>query len=240
MCLFKLYIFRSPGFCAVVHDLSYTELSDSHDGLFYREFISWFTPKQGKVILQQKTLTENKLLTFSHCWCVLILRELQACERPRAHFVPGRSHQCTAWLVNIQTKAFSRNLKRDTNYHCEQTLWDSVMKIKVLQMQPSDVTYDIIWRSYVSVQVAHNVCVLRSYGVRFYWCNFHSELHLFRCKREPISGSKYPMHVFFNYEILFTGPQICCLCLWVSVHERGDCRAVKMSPKHYKETKFWW
>ena len=30
------------------------------------------------------------------------------------------------------------------------------------------------------------------------------------------------MHVFFNYEILFTGPQICCLCLWVSVHERGD------------------
>ena len=50
----------------------------------------------------------------------------------------------TVWPIKIRF-IFSTDLRRDAEYHREQTLHYSVRKSKVLQMQPRDEVQDIMW-----------------------------------------------------------------------------------------------
>ena len=75
--------------------------------------------------------------------------------------------------MNIQAKAiFRTNLRGGAGYHCEQTSCSSMRESDVLQMQPVDESYDVvwlgyvfIWRSYMSVKFAKHLNILRSYLV---------------------------------------------------------------------------
>ena len=67
--------------------------------------------------------------------------------------------------VNIQTNAFfSNDLRRNAEYHHEQTLCHSMHNSKVLPMQPLDVVQDVIWRSYVSLKFGKRLNIQRSYS----------------------------------------------------------------------------
>ena len=62
--------------------------------------------------------------------------------------------------VNIPTEAFgSAYLRKCTEHHYEQTLCHSVRNSKMLSMQPSDVVYDIMWPSYMSVKFAERLSI---------------------------------------------------------------------------------